>query len=150
MAGARGLTSQNFKDSIRIGGVDHTDACGRSRSRSYRMRACKMQMEQGTHIPTLHPLKLLALSYGLMPEIQQRLQPSRRKLVDVVLVAASRQLLPDFCHKNRVVHENHRPVLRESPRLGRAPSGSKSICRPPAASPTSSSRWRTGFPRCRL
>ena len=28
-----------------------------------------MQMEQGTTKPTLHPIKLLALSYGLMPEI---------------------------------------------------------------------------------
>ena len=43
--------------------------------------SCKMQMEQGTHVPTLHPLKLLALSYGLMPEIQKRLQPSHRRLV---------------------------------------------------------------------
>jgi hypothetical protein len=40
-----------------------------------------MQMEQGNQTPTLHPLKLLALSYGLMPEIHRRLQPSRRKLV---------------------------------------------------------------------
>jgi hypothetical protein len=26
-----------------------------------------MQMEQGTSKPTLHPLKLLALSYGILP-----------------------------------------------------------------------------------
>jgi hypothetical protein len=42
---------------------------------------CKMQMEQGTEVPTIHPLKLLALSYGLLPEIHTRLQPSRRKLI---------------------------------------------------------------------
>ena len=30
---------------------------------------CKMQMEQGSSKPTIHPIKLLALAYGLMPEI---------------------------------------------------------------------------------
>ena len=30
---------------------------------------CKMQMEQGTTKPTIHPIKVLALAYGLMPEI---------------------------------------------------------------------------------
>lgn len=30
--------------------------------------ACKLQMEQGTTKPTIHPLKLLALAYGLKPE----------------------------------------------------------------------------------
>ena len=29
---------------------------------------CKLQMEQGTHKATIHPLKILALAYGLMPE----------------------------------------------------------------------------------
>ena len=28
-----------------------------------------MQMEQGTDKPTVHPVKLLALAYGLMPEL---------------------------------------------------------------------------------
>ena len=28
-----------------------------------------MQMEQGTTKPTIHPIKLLALAYGLMPEV---------------------------------------------------------------------------------
>jgi heterodisulfide reductase subunit B len=35
--------------------------------------ACKLQMEQGTRKPTLHPLKLLALAYGLMPQIKELL-----------------------------------------------------------------------------
>ena len=43
--------------------------------------SCRMQMEQGTETPTLHPIKLLALAYGLMPEIRRRLKPSRNKLV---------------------------------------------------------------------
>jgi hypothetical protein len=29
---------------------------------------CKMQMEQGADKPTIHPLKILAHSYGLLPE----------------------------------------------------------------------------------
>jgi len=31
---------------------------------------CKMQMEQGADKPTLHPIKLLAFAYGLMPEVE--------------------------------------------------------------------------------
>ena len=30
---------------------------------------CKIQMEQGTNKPTIHPIKLLAYAYGSMPEI---------------------------------------------------------------------------------
>ncbi|HEY2251018.1 MAG TPA: anaerobic glycerol-3-phosphate dehydrogenase subunit C, partial [Planctomycetaceae bacterium] len=82
MAGAWGLTRQNFQDSIRIGwGLITRMRAGDLVAGVTECSACRMQMEQGTHIPTLHPLKLLALSYGLMPEIEQRLQPSRRRLV---------------------------------------------------------------------
>jgi Fe-S oxidoreductase len=82
MAGAWGLTSRNFRESIRIGwNLIHRMRAGDMIAGVTECSSCKMQMEQGTHIPTLHPLKLIALSYGLMPEIQNRLQPSRRKLV---------------------------------------------------------------------
>jgi hypothetical protein len=40
-----------------------------------------MQMEQGTSKPTLHPLKLLALSYGLMPEFASLLTMQGEDLV---------------------------------------------------------------------
>jgi hypothetical protein len=43
--------------------------------------SCKLQMEQGTPTPTIHPLKLIALSYGLMPQLRKRLKPSRRELL---------------------------------------------------------------------
>jgi hypothetical protein len=33
-----------------------------------------MQMEQRASIPTIHPIKLLALSYGLMPRLAERLK----------------------------------------------------------------------------
>jgi len=82
MAGAWGLTKHNFQSSIRIGwGLISRMRAGDLAAGVTECSACRMQMEQGTHVPTLHPLKLLALSYGLMPEIQQRLQPSRRRLV---------------------------------------------------------------------
>jgi hypothetical protein len=38
-------------------------------------------MEQGSSTPTVHPLKLLALAYGLMPELEDSLRISRRKLL---------------------------------------------------------------------
>jgi FAD/FMN-containing dehydrogenase/Fe-S oxidoreductase len=81
MAGAWGLTEQNFRDSIRIGwGLISRMRAGDLAIGTTECSSCKMQMEQGTTSPTLHPLKLLALSYGLMPELRQRLKPSRRKL----------------------------------------------------------------------
>ena len=74
MAGAWGLTQENFKTSIQMG----WGLISRMRDGSFDIGAtecssCKMQMEQGTSAPTLHPLKLLALAYGLMPEIRGRL-----------------------------------------------------------------------------
>ena len=41
--------------------------------------SCKMQMEQQSTTPTLHPLKVLALAYGLMPEIRRRFKPNLKK-----------------------------------------------------------------------
>ena len=42
---------------------------------------CKIQMEQGTNKPTIHPLKLLALSYGLMPELAKLLTTPGEELI---------------------------------------------------------------------
>lgn len=82
MAGAWGLAKQNFRDSLRIGwGLITRMRAGDLSAGATECSSCKMQMEQGTGTPTIHPLKLLALSYGLMPEIRERLKPSRRKLV---------------------------------------------------------------------
>ena len=38
-------------------------------------------MEQGTTKPTIHPIKLLALSYGEMGEILQQLEKQGQELV---------------------------------------------------------------------
>ena len=82
MAGAYGLTKQNFKTSIRIG----WDLISRMRSDdltigSTECSSCKFQMEQGTTTPTLHPLKLMALAYGLMPELREKLKPATKRMV---------------------------------------------------------------------
>ncbi len=82
MAGTFGIKRANYRTSLRVGwrlisrlrdptiqgGV--TECC-----------ACKMQMEQGTTKPTTHPIKLLALSYGLMPEIARLLTTPGEELI---------------------------------------------------------------------
>ncbi len=40
------------------------------------MRQLQDQMEQGNPRPRCTPLKLLALAYGLIPELQAKLRPS--------------------------------------------------------------------------
>ena len=47
-------------------------------------------MQQDSDTPTLHPLKLMALAYGLIPEIRQRLpeadgQPNRYSKRELVI-----------------------------------------------------------------
>jgi Fe-S oxidoreductase len=74
MAGTFGLQRKNFRSSLRAG----RKLIARLRDPDLQAgatecSACKMQMEQGTTKPTLHPVKLLALSYGLMPEIARLL-----------------------------------------------------------------------------
>jgi Fe-S oxidoreductase len=82
MAGAFGLTRENFRTSIRIG----WDLISHMRAADFAVgttecSSCKMQMEQGTPLPIVHPLKLLALSYGLMPELRTKLAATNKKLV---------------------------------------------------------------------
>ena len=82
MAGAYGLTKENFATSIRIGGelISHMRDADVTIGLT-ECSSCKMQMEQETTTPTLHPLKLLALSYGLMPELRHRLKRATKKLL---------------------------------------------------------------------
>lgn len=74
MAGMFGLSAENFDLSLRIGSglisqMQTVDAAAGATDCS----SCRMQMEQSASIPTLHPLKLLAMSYGLMPRLEERL-----------------------------------------------------------------------------
>ena len=82
MAGAYGLSKTNFATSLQIG----SELINHMREADVKIgltecSSCKMQMEQDSTIPTVHPLKLLALSYGLMPELSQRFKRATKKLV---------------------------------------------------------------------
>jgi FAD/FMN-containing dehydrogenase/Fe-S oxidoreductase len=74
MAGTYGLKRENFRMSLRAGwGLiaalrDPTFQAGTTEC-----SACKMQMEQGAKKPTIHPLKVLAFAYGLMPDVARQL-----------------------------------------------------------------------------
>ena len=82
MAGTFGLLHKNYRNSLRAG----WKLISRLRDRTLHAgttecSACKIQMEQGTTKPTIHPIKLLALSYGLMPEIARLLTITSEELL---------------------------------------------------------------------
>lgn len=74
MAGTFGLTRANFELSLEIG----QPLIERMRKPDLMLGAtecssCRMQMQQDSSLETIHPMKLLAASYGLMPGLRQRL-----------------------------------------------------------------------------
>ena len=74
MAGTFGLKRENYRNSLRAG----MPLIAAMRKPAIQVgttecSACKIQMEQGTTKPTIHPLKILAFAYGLMPEFQKLL-----------------------------------------------------------------------------
>ena len=70
MAGTYGLKRENYRNSLRAGwGLISTIRDAPIQAGTTECSTCKMQMEQGTSKPTIHPIKLLALAYGLMPEV---------------------------------------------------------------------------------
>ncbi|WP_437228363.1 anaerobic glycerol-3-phosphate dehydrogenase subunit C [Planctomicrobium sp. SH661] len=73
MAGAFGLSAKNFHKSMAMGaGLISEMRHPRFRAGSTECSSCRMQMEQDSSVPTLHPLKIMAMAYGLMPELQQQ------------------------------------------------------------------------------
>ena len=83
MAGTFGIKRKNYLRSLRIGfalinAMRSTDIIAGTTECS----TCKIQMEQGTTKPTIHPIKILAMAYGLMPELEDLF--SRRSGVLVV------------------------------------------------------------------
>jgi FAD/FMN-containing dehydrogenase/Fe-S oxidoreductase len=74
MAGTFGLKRENYRASLRAGwGLISAMRDPGVQLGTTECSACKMQMEQGTTKPTIHPLKVLALAYGIMPEIESLL-----------------------------------------------------------------------------
>lgn len=75
MAGTYGLKAETFRNSLRAGfGLISALRSPKIMVGTTECSACKMQMEQGANKATIHPLKLLALSYGLMPQIARLLK----------------------------------------------------------------------------
>lgn len=81
MAGTYGLLRRNYRSSLRAG-LPLLTALRRGEHQlgSTECGACRMQMEQNASTPTLHPIKLLAASYGLMPEVLERLEAATANL----------------------------------------------------------------------
>ncbi len=82
MAGTFGLKREHYRASLRAGRA----LIGSLRSPKLQVgttecSACKIQMEQGAGKPTIHPIKLLAYSYGLMPELAESLSAHVQELV---------------------------------------------------------------------
>lgn len=82
MAGTFGILHKNYRHSLRAG----WRLISRLRDPELlagvtECSACKMQMEQGAAKPTIHPIKLLALSYGVMPQIARLLASSGEELI---------------------------------------------------------------------
>jgi Fe-S oxidoreductase len=75
MAGTFGLHRDHFRTSLRAG----RGLLNRLRDSDIELgatecSACRMQMEQGSPRRTLHPIKLLSLSYGLDPSLRLALK----------------------------------------------------------------------------
>ena len=75
MAGTFGLAAEHFAQSLQIGRplidemkTTHVNAGVTDCS------SCRMQMEQEASVPTIHPLKIMAFAYGLMPELDSKLK----------------------------------------------------------------------------
>jgi FAD/FMN-containing dehydrogenase/Fe-S oxidoreductase len=81
MAGVYGLKRKNYRSSLRAGwplisGLRRADV----QVGTTECSTCKIQMEQGANRPTIHPIKLLALAYGLAPEIEKCLYSPTQEL----------------------------------------------------------------------
>lgn len=74
MAGMFGIKAKNFRTSLRLGWsiISHLRDPA-IQAASTECSACRIQLEQGTTKPTLHPIKVLAAAYGLWPGGLQRL-----------------------------------------------------------------------------
>jgi Fe-S oxidoreductase len=75
MAGTYGLKSDRYALSMEAGRPMLTELARPAYLfGSTECSACRLQMEDGTGKRTLHPAQYLALAYGLMPGLEQRLR----------------------------------------------------------------------------
>lgn len=70
MAGTFGLKQQNFRTSLRIGrGLMNAVKETPAQLGTTECTACKLQMEQASTKPAVHPVAVLAYAYGSMPQL---------------------------------------------------------------------------------
>jgi Fe-S oxidoreductase len=82
MAGTFGLKREHYRASLRAGrALIGSLRSPRLQAGTTECSACKIQMEQGAGKPTIHPVKFLALAYGLMPEVSELLSVPIEELV---------------------------------------------------------------------
>ena len=82
IAGLYGFQRRNYRNSLRAGLPLLTSIrTGDFKVSTTECSACRIQMEQGTSKPTIHPIKLVAMAYGLMPELNQLLNSPGEDLV---------------------------------------------------------------------
>ncbi len=82
MAGTFGLLRRNYRASLRAGwGLISRLRDPNLQAGTTECSTCRIQMEQGTSKPTIHPVKLLALAYGLMPELAAQLTVRGQELL---------------------------------------------------------------------
>lgn len=71
MAGTYGLKRRNYHRSLRMGlQLIQAMRSPTIMAGTTECSTCKIQMEQGTTKPTIHPIKIMAMGYGLMPELE--------------------------------------------------------------------------------
>ena len=68
MAGTFGIAAEHFEQSMQIGDrlIQKLNTVSVSAGTT-ECSSCRMQMEQAVDFPTLHPIKILALAWGLLP-----------------------------------------------------------------------------------
>jgi FAD/FMN-containing dehydrogenase/Fe-S oxidoreductase len=82
MAGTFGLSANNYEISLAAGRPMLMELSKPEVAHgATECSACRMQMENGSRKRTLHTVQYLALAYGLMPELAQRLREPFRELV---------------------------------------------------------------------
>jgi FAD/FMN-containing dehydrogenase/Fe-S oxidoreductase len=82
MAGTFGLQAENYATSLEAGRPMLEElARPHVRAGASECSACRLQMQDGSGKRAMHPVQYLALAYGLMPELAQRLQKPIRGLL---------------------------------------------------------------------
>jgi Fe-S oxidoreductase/FAD/FMN-containing dehydrogenase len=81
IAGTYGLQQKNYRNSLRAG-LRLMTALRKMplTAGATECSTCRIQMQHGTDRPTIHPVKILALAYGLMPELKRHLFSGGKEL----------------------------------------------------------------------